>query len=313
MTKHSKKKIKLRVKDPKRLATFVLIIILIIAIIITNKNKIKKKENMSLLINNENVTQQLENEIIIRDNIQYLSINDVKKCLDENIYQEDEIILTGSNKKIAAIELDKSEIEINGSTIEMKGQAFKSEQGTIYLPISEMQNVYDIEFSYIEEYKNIIIDSYSKRKETADLKKTVFLKEKMSGNSANLEKLQKGDWVVYISEQNDWAKVRTQNGNVGFVNKNVLTNFVVEREEMQESEKVSSDTSYYEKDITKKNIEKYKNRKSVIEEILTETINKKKQAVKIIYKNSKDTDRFKRFEIEATAFLKECGISVVFE
>ena len=60
------------------------------------------------------------------------------------------------------LELDKDTIEINGSKIDIKGQAFKNKQDVIYIPISEMQNVYDIEFKYVESTKNIIIDSYSK-------------------------------------------------------------------------------------------------------------------------------------------------------
>ena len=311
MSKHKKKKI--RIKDPKRLLILLTIIIIIVIAIASKNSNIKKKENLSLIINNEDITSKLENEILIKDEVVYLEYNDIKKCIDSNIYQEDEKIITSSNKKVAALELEKNAIEINGSAVQIKGQAFKTEEGKIYLPVSELSNVYDVEFLYVPEYKNIVIDSYSNRLEKADLKKTLLLKEEASKSSANLEKVEKGSSVVYISEQKSWAKVRTQNGNIGYLKKNKLTNFVVVREDMQETEQVSSDVSYYEKDITKKNIEKYENRKKVIEEILEEAVNKKKQTVKIIFKNNKDTESFKRFKLEATAFLKECGISTIFE
>lgn len=311
MTKHKKKRI--RIKDPKRLLILLLIIIIIVIAIASKNNNIKKKENLSLIINNEDVISKLENDIVIKDEVVYLEYSDIKKCIDSNIYQEEEKIVTSSNKKVAAIELGKKEIEINGSAVQIKGQAFKTEEGKIYLPISELSNVYDVEFLYVPEYKNIVMDSYSNRLEKADLKKSQLIKEQANKSSANLEKLEKGSTVIYISEQNGWAKVRTQNGNIGYLKKNKLTNFVVVREEMQEKEQVSSNTSYYEKDITNNNIEKYNNRKKVIEDILEETVNKKQQVVKIIYKNKKDTESFKRFKLEATAFLKECGIGVIFE
>lgn len=313
MLEHSKKKIKYRLKNPKRFIIFILSIILLIIIIGMNNNKIKKKDNISFIVNNQDITNQLENEIIIKENIQYISFNDIKKCIDPNAYQEDELIITGSDKKICALELNKNQIDINGSKIELQAVPFKTEGGIIYLPFSEMQNVYDMEVLYIKEYKNILVDSYSKKIEKATIKRNLMLKEKMKQNSANIEKLKKGDIIIYISEENDWAKVRTQNGNIGYLKKNKLKDFIIEREDLHQTETVSSNISYYEKNITKENIEKYNNRKKVIEEIIEETVNKKKKAVKIIYKKEKDTDIFKRFQLEATAFLKECGISIIFE
>ena len=35
----------------------------------------------------------------------------------------------------------------------------------IYIPISELQNVYEMEYTYIPEFKNIVIDNYSKKLE----------------------------------------------------------------------------------------------------------------------------------------------------
>ena len=312
MSKHSKKKYNLKIKDPKRLILFFVILLILVVIIITKNNTIKKKENLSLIINNNDVTQELKNEIIIKDEIEYLSFDDIKKCIDSNIYQEDEKILTGSVKKIALLELNKNEIEINGSTIKIRGQAFKTEQNTIYLPITELQAVYDIEISYIPEYKNIVLDSYSKKRETAKVNKNVFVKEEAKNGEANIEKLKKDDVVIFVSEENGWAKIRTQNGNLGFIKRNRLKDFEVQREEMQEEIKEVNNISL-NKDISNKNIKKYENRKEVIEEILIQAVNKKQNAIKIIYKKDKDTEAFNRFKLEATAMLKECGITVVFE
>ena len=196
-----------------------IIIILLLIIFATKKENIKQKDAISLIINNEDITAKLQNEIIVKDNVQYLSLEDVKNCLDENIYQEDKNVITISDRKVTCLKLDKNTLEINGSTIQISGQLFKTEQGKIYLPISEMRNSYDIDFLYNEEYKNIVIDSFSKRKEKATVKKDVSVKEKMNNSSDTLEKLKKDDIVVYVSEENDWAKIKTQNGNLGYIKK----------------------------------------------------------------------------------------------
>ena len=186
MGKHLKKKKKIKVKNPKRPLILILLIIILLAIVVINNNSIKNKKENSIIVNNEDVTNKLENEIIINDNIVYLSINDIKKCLDPNIYQEDKKIITSSDKKIAVIELDSDNIEINGSTVQIKGQVFQTKQETIYLPISELQNVYDIELEYIEEYKNIVIDELSKRLEKAYVTKNLLIKEERKNFSSNI-------------------------------------------------------------------------------------------------------------------------------
>ena len=270
----------------------------------------KQNGYISLIVNNEDMTSKLENEIIIKDGIQYLSFEDVKKCLDENIFQEDKNIITTSVRKVTVLPLNKNKIEINGSSIKISGSAFKSEEGIIYLPISQMKNSYDIEFLYNTEYNNIVIDSFSSKVEKATLKKDVALKEKASNSSDTLEKLKKDNTVVFVSEEKGWAKIRTANGNLGYIKKKFLKDFIIEREELKQEQATVEPT--YKKDITKSNIEKYKNRKKIIGQIIEEVVKKKYNSIKIIYKN-KETDSFKKFKLEASAMLKECGVTAVYE
>lgn len=305
-----KKKFKLRVKNPKRLLIFLSIIIILFLLLFANgKEHIKQKENISLIVNNEDITNKLDNEIVLKDGIQYLSLEDVKKCLDENIYQEDKNIITTSERKVTVLQLNNKKIEINGSNIEISAGAFKNDKGIIYLPISLMQNSYDVEFLYNLEYKNIVIDNLSNRKEKATLKKDASVKENMKNSSDTLEKIKKNDIVVYISEEKGWAKVKTVNGNLGYIKKKLLKDFTIEREELKEEE--ITEEPKYKKDITKSNIEKYKNRKKIINQLIEEVVKKKYNRIKIVYKN-KETDAFKKFKLEASAMLKECGVTVVY-
>ena len=312
MKKELKKKAKIKLKNPKRLLLFLLIIIILFVVVFKNKSTIKIKENLSFVINNEDVINKLEHQPLVKENIVYLSFNDVKNCLDANIYKEDEKILTGNSRKIAVLKLNNRNIEINGSNIQLKGMAFKDDNNIIYLPISEMQNVYDMEFSYIPEYKNMILDSFSQKQEKAITSKSVLLKSEMNNSSSNIEKIEKENWVIYISEQNGWAKIRTQNGNIGYIKNKNLIDHTVEREQMQEVNKEVNDVTL-EKDITKENIKKYEDRKNVIDQILIQTVAKKQEAIRVIYKKDKEKNKYKRFKLEATAILKECGITVIFE
>lgn len=316
MGKHSvknKKGTKKAKNNNKKILIFLAIIFIILAIIIVKKSsQPNNKDEISLIIDNENLTQQLENEIIIQDDITYISLNDVKKCLDTDIYQEDEKIIISGDKKIAVLKIDDNNVEINGANIDIKGQAFKTDEDIIYLPISELQNVYDIEFSYIPESKNIIIDYYSQSLEKAYVTKNISVKSEMNGFSETISKIKKGNWVVFVSEENGWAKVRTQQGELGYIKSKYLTNFVKEREEMQETNRKLGE-EFLEKDISSENLEKYENRKEIIEQLLLEAVSNNYKSIKIIYKEDKTNEQFKRFEIESSTILKECGINIEFE
>ena len=178
---------------------FWVILAIIVASILLTSNKKENKQNETLIINNEDVTSKLSDKIIVQGNIVYMSLDDIKTCLDNDLYQEDEDIILSGNKKIAVIQLNNNTIEINGSKVEIKGQAFEAVKDKIYIPISELENVYDIEFSYIPEYKNIVIDYYENKLEKASAVKNLSVKKKSKIFSNTVEKIKKGDWVVYIS------------------------------------------------------------------------------------------------------------------
>lgn len=313
MAKKVIKKKRKKTNNKKILKISVILIILIIVLVSIKKSETKQiSDKTTFIISNENVTESLENDIIIKDELIYISLEDMKKFLDENIYQEDEdLIITTSDKKVAKLELNKDEIVINGSNISIKGQPFKNEDDKIYLPISEMENVYDIDLSYNKDDNIITIDYYSKELIKAYTKKNISVKLEKSNFSNTLEKVKKGNWLIYISEEDGWAKVRTQNGKIGYIKYKYLTNFVTERENMKIDSDTISNQEYLERNITKENISTYKKREELINTILKEAVNKDYKAVKIKYEKDSN-ENIERFKLEVKPILKECGIDVVF-
>ena len=127
--------------------------------------------------------------------------------------------------------------------------------------------------------------------------------------SKTIDKVQKGKWLVYISEENGIAKVRTQNGKIGYVKKNLLDNFVTEREDFNVKDEENKSDETLEYDITKKDITTFEKRKEIINLILQETIKNDKMYVTVIYKGN-NNDEYERFKIESVPVLRECGIKV---
>ena len=230
-------------KTLKKLIIGILIaIIALIAIIVVGNNIPEKQpEGINLVINNNNVTERLKQDIKIEDNVIYISMEDVKNFFDKYIYQDENTgkIVTTYEKKIASLELGNETIEINGAEKTIYAPA-KEENGTIYLPISEMEDVYNVEINNIQETNIITMDSLDREQIKAYTTKDVKINGKArSLFSGKVETVEKGNWVIYITEtEKGWAKVRTQDGKIGYVKPNKLTNFVTEREEMQEEKQI---------------------------------------------------------------------------
>ena len=150
-------------KPIKKLLIAGLIIVAIIFIAITVINHIKnaRPENANLVINNNNVTAKLKKNVIVEDDVIYVAKEDVKNFFDKYITQDEDTkkLITTYEKKIAAIEPNNKTIDVNGSNKKINA-TLKEENDTIYLPMSELNDVYNIETNYNE--KTNIITIYSR-------------------------------------------------------------------------------------------------------------------------------------------------------
>ena len=229
-------------KPIKKVLIFLLIIILvpIVAISVFNHIKNARPENTNLVINNNNVTAKLKKNVIIDNDTVYVAKEDVKNFFDKYITQDEETkkVITTYEKKIAAIEPDNKTINVNGSNKQISA-TLKMENDTIYLPMSELNDVYNVEIKYIEKTNIVTMDSLDREQTKAYAANTIKIKNKPSKFSSRVAKVKKGNWLYYVSEdENGWAKVRTQDGKVGYVKKKKLANFDKVRESMKKEKQI---------------------------------------------------------------------------
>ena len=246
-SKHIKSNKKHYNKSYKKIA-FIVVLILFIAIItnLTNKSQKLSYANTQIILNNNNITSNLQDDIIIENGKIYMSFNDIQTFLDKTIYQEDEtgLVITTSDKKIATFKLNDETITINSSNQKAKNVLIEKEEKK-YIAISELESVYDYDFDYISSSNIVTIDSLNKKCIKAYAKKNLKIKEENKTFSTTIENVKKGNWLIYISEENGIAKVRTQNGVIGYVKVKLLDNFVTERDDFdKENNKTSSQESF---------------------------------------------------------------------
>lgn len=216
-----------------------IVVVFLIGLFINKCFVLDKNKTTNLVINNKNVTSNLKNEILIEDDTIYLSKQDIANFFDKYIYEEESTkqIITTYEKKIAAIGFEKDIININGSNKKIYAHAIER-NGTIYLPISEMKDVYDIEIGNIPETKVVTLDSLDREQKRAIVSKNVAVKSSTKFFNKNVDKIKKGDAVIVVSQDKKYTKIRTGNGKLGYIKTNKLENEFVVREAMNEEKQI---------------------------------------------------------------------------
>ena len=199
-----------------------------------------KNTKTNLVINNNNITSDLKHDIIFENDVIYLSKEDIANFFDKYIYEEESInkIITTYDKKIAEIGFEENEININGSDKKIYAHAIKKDD-TVYLPISEMQDVYNIEITNMEESKIITMDSLDREQKQAITKSNLAVKSSTNIIAKTIDRVKKGDNVIVISENKGYTKIRTPNGKIGYVKTDKLVNEFTVREELEEEKQIT--------------------------------------------------------------------------
>ena len=247
--KHVKQKSKRMSKEEveKKKKTIIRIFIAIIAIIIiciagyiaNDYIILGKNKTTNLVINNTNVTGNLKQDVFIDGDNIYLSKQDLSNFFDKYIYEDEENnkIITTYEDKIATIGFDENEIEINGSTVATYAHAIEKDE-SIFIPITELKDVYGIEIEYIADTDIVTVDSVAREQKKAIANGNLAVKSSTNFIAKTVDRVKKGDYVIVISDDGKNAKIRTANGKIGYVKSKKLANTVVTRQEIEEQKPI---------------------------------------------------------------------------
>ena len=252
--KHSKQKTKrmtqeeITKKKKNIIRIFIVIIVMIISAIaayIANDYIILgKNETTNLVINNTNVTENLKADIFIDGENIYLTKQDLSNFFDKYIYEDEENnqIITTYEDKIATIGFDENQIEVNGSEVKTNAHAIEKDEN-IYIPITELKDVYGIEIEYIESSDTITVDSLSREQKKAIVNGNTAIKSSTNFIAKTIDRVKNGEYVIVISDDGKYAKIRTENGKIGYVKSKKIAN-TVEKDKQIEG-KVNLVWDYY--------------------------------------------------------------------
>ena len=236
------------------IAIIIIALVLIVGAIggyyVIKRNYIVSKINQTnLIINNSNATSSLKNNVYIKNGVVYVSKPDIYNFFDNTIIYDEKYnqVVTTSSTKIASLPIDSKQIQVNSSNTTIKAGAIILDE-VAYVPISELDEVYNIKTTYVESEDLVYIDSLDREQQTATLKKDSSIKYKPTIISATLAKAKQGDTLTIANRSdypvpNGWTRVRTENGTLGYIQTGKLNEFKTIREKAEEKAKIEGPIS----------------------------------------------------------------------
>lgn len=206
----------------------------------------------NLVINNNNITRNVKSNIIIEDNTIYLSTGDMQNFFDEYLLVDEENgrVITTSNTKTVMLPFEGTTINVNGAQKSIE-HSLLNRDGAIYLPITDLTDIYNIEVNYSAESNIVTIDSLNRKFVQALSSKNMSVKYLPTIFSKTVDKLERGDTIVLVQDrenggnvvEEDWIKVRTKNGEIGYVKLDDITDENTVREDLDINTKIDGKVS----------------------------------------------------------------------
>ena len=209
---------KLKIQKGKFIRNIIIgvIALIIVAFIINTAPGYKRNKFqnvINLVIGDENVTEKLQKPIYLDENgVVYISKEDIQQLLDKTFYYdaEEKLLIATSEVTVASMKLNEKEIKIDGSVFDTLYQAIEADN-TVYVPIKKLETVYNIETSYLETEKIVIIDKLNKGMIKAECDTETDIRFKPRALSKKVGKLEIGQTVsAFYTTSKGWRLIRTE-------------------------------------------------------------------------------------------------------
>ena len=252
------------------------IIIMLCLYIAPNFKKTGSEGKINLVINYKNVTEKMKGRVIKEESQIYLSVDDIKNYYDKYIYYDEQYnyIIAAGNGYLACFDINNNTLNLNDKNSNIK---IIKENDQYYIPITSLQELYNIKVDYNQDTNIVVIDSLDRELKSSNTLKKVSVKSKPTIASRTLEELD-NDATVYVRNNEDeqtqsnqvksksiltninnkikslelenskkWTYIRTENGTLGYIkNSDLSEQKIVRSEKKEENKTISLAWDYYD-------------------------------------------------------------------
>ena len=219
----------------KGIAGIVIVLCIILGIIFTSgkmddfgSSKDKITESEIYQVENDEVALVYNYSLqkakaIYKDGVVYIPLNWTGSILNDKFYYNE-------GEKLLSYTLPTEIVYANFENTDNNGKPLLLEEGgKVYISIETIKAYTDIWVdNFIEgDIKKVYINNRYGKYEEAEVKSKSVLRADASKRSASIEnaELNKDDTVIIVEQNDNWYRVLTRNGSLGYVKKNRLKNF----------------------------------------------------------------------------------------
>ena len=206
----------------------ILVVVILLTWLLPSFEEVKLYEGKIGLVVNGNIINTVNSPMITGASV-FVSLNDIKDYIDKNIFFDSanqKVIIT-TETKVIRLKADKNTGVSNNKVLALNA-GVKIVNGTVYVPINEIKDVYNIDVKYIKGNNVVVVDDLNINMKVGTVKKEGRAIRKLpSIKEPIVEKTKKAEEVRILGEiAIDWYKVRMPNGTVGFIQKKHLNSTI---------------------------------------------------------------------------------------
>ncbi|MFR2892341.1 glycosyl hydrolase family 18 protein, partial [Peptoniphilus grossensis] len=159
-----------------------------------------------------------KDDFSIEDGMIYLSLDYIKKYLDENISYDKasgEVRIENEHAN-KTLKLNEYQAKFNSGTIDLRAPVIEK-NGKIMLPIEAFIYDYNVSLRYNKDIRLLLLDYRDKEYDLTKTKKETLLREDASRRSPIIKKLPEGEKLYVYDEESKYYVVRMPEGYAGYV------------------------------------------------------------------------------------------------
>lgn len=160
-----------------------------------------------------------QGKALVKDGTAYISYELAKESLNDHLYKNEEekqVILTTATD-IIKLPFDSAEYTTLTGNGSMPYQITFFENGNLYLALEYLVQYTDFQYTVEQEPLHIIINNQWGSKTYADVTKEESIRLEADIKSPILRKAAEGEKVTILEREDDWAKILTEDGYIGYI------------------------------------------------------------------------------------------------
>ena len=181
---------------------------------------IENENQLALTVDN----QVVEPHGMIADGKAYVQYDVVRKYINSRFYWDpnENVLLYMLPKDMVSVEVGSKDYNVSKEKKSEDYVILKTEGSTAYIALDFIQQYTDIEYEVYENPSRVAIVTDWDDITTAEVKKDTQVRYQGGVKSPILTELKKKDEVTIVESEQNWKKVRTKDGFIGYVKNSAL-------------------------------------------------------------------------------------------